>query len=425
MNSIIKKVFDLKNNRTIYKGFLFTIFSFLNTGINFILLLVLSKFLTPAEYGYLNLFNTFILLMMIFISFNAEKIIVVNFYNVSHKYTGETIVSVLLFSLVLFFIYSVITIIFASKLESYFGFSYIYVLMAIAYCYLSIYSYLNLTIWKAEDNPKSYGLYSVSLVLCNCIGTILLLVVFKMGWVSRALAQFMVAFSFFVFSIFFLLRKGYFSKKILPQKDKLKEALQFGLPLVPFNLSWWAIQGINRFIINGSYGAVEVGLYSFATNFSNIIQIIGTSFVQSYHVDVFKNLAENGQDCLPYYARFTKRMIFFYFIISCVIYILCLFLIPIFFPSYKDSLSFLLPLCIGALAHCINQLFVCYLYYNKRTSTLMRITIVTSILNVIFGVVYIKYNLLAAAYISMFSEFAIMISYIYYAQKLMNYNFFK
>ena len=78
--------------------------------------------------------------------------------------------------------------------------------------------------------------------------------------------------------------------------------------------------------------------------------------------------------------------------------------IPLIFSGYKDSLKFLFPLSIGALAHCINQLFICYLYYNKRTAILMRITVFTSVLNVFLGLLLIKYNLLSAAYISMISE---------------------
>ena len=41
-------------NKTLLNGAMFSIFSFINRGFSFILLLVLAKFFTPKEYGYLR-----------------------------------------------------------------------------------------------------------------------------------------------------------------------------------------------------------------------------------------------------------------------------------------------------------------------------------------------------------------------------------
>ena len=70
----------IRTNTLFRNGTLFAFFSFLNSGIGFLLLLVLASFIPPSEYGELNLFNTFVTLLSIFISLNATGIIAVDFF---------------------------------------------------------------------------------------------------------------------------------------------------------------------------------------------------------------------------------------------------------------------------------------------------------------------------------------------------------
>ena len=70
---MIKSIFlKIKSNKTIVNGSLFSLFSFTNQGFNFLLLLVLANFILPAEFGYLSLFATVIMVVNYFISMSIE-----------------------------------------------------------------------------------------------------------------------------------------------------------------------------------------------------------------------------------------------------------------------------------------------------------------------------------------------------------------
>lgn len=73
------KLRKLRTNTVFKNGILFTMFSFLNSGINFLLLIILANFISPLEYGELNLFNTFVTLLSMLISLNTTGIISVEF----------------------------------------------------------------------------------------------------------------------------------------------------------------------------------------------------------------------------------------------------------------------------------------------------------------------------------------------------------
>ena len=55
---MIKLLDRVLHNKTIRDGGIFAFFSFLNQGLNFFLLIVLSWYILPASYGDLNLFYT-------------------------------------------------------------------------------------------------------------------------------------------------------------------------------------------------------------------------------------------------------------------------------------------------------------------------------------------------------------------------------
>lgn len=83
------------------------------------------------------------------------------------------------------------------------GLSVEYQWLALLICYLQVFSSINLDIWRLEEKPVSYGLYSVSTVLLNFILTLVLVISFQQGWLGRLYAQVGVGIVFFFISIIF------------------------------------------------------------------------------------------------------------------------------------------------------------------------------------------------------------------------------
>lgn len=69
---IIKENNKLLLNKSLLKGTLFSLFSFINKGLVFLLLLILANFIAPAEYGYLGLFSTVAMVVGYFVAMSSE-----------------------------------------------------------------------------------------------------------------------------------------------------------------------------------------------------------------------------------------------------------------------------------------------------------------------------------------------------------------
>lgn len=407
----------LKNNIVFRNGVLFTFFSFLNNGINFLLLIILANFLTPTDYGQLNLFNTLILLLSILITLNVESFFSVCFFKESFKDIRRLVNIIFLIAVSLLLVFLLIISLFSNSLHQLVGLSAENQFIALFVCFFQVFNNMNLETSRLEEKPLKYGFFSVGIVLLNLMLTFILIMGFHYGWLGRIYAQLFTAFSFFIISVYALIRKKYFVL-VRPKKKLFYKSLLFGLPLIPHSISGWVRMGLDRYIINFVYGAAQVGVFSFAFNFSGVINVIGASFNAAHSVQIYKLLSNGGADSKLKLYQQTKIMIVVYSCFSGIIFLLSFFFIPIFLPQYNESRLYLFPLCIAGLFQCIYYLFVNYLFYFNKTKVLMFITFGVSILHLLLSLLLTRYSLLYTAYITMCTNALVCLLVYFYSTKV-------
>ena len=148
---------------------------------------------------------------------------------------------------------------------------------AVSVCLLQILQYILMDIWRLEEKVISYGILTTTGVLLNLILTVVFVVGIHWDWEGRAYAHIISCLVLGIASVYILFKKQYL-RKTLPSKYEVVESLKFGVPLIPHSMSFWVRQGADRYIINYFITQAAVGLFSFAYNFANIIQMIGNAF---------------------------------------------------------------------------------------------------------------------------------------------------
>ena len=89
---------QINRNTTLRHGVLFTVFSFLNSGVGFLLLLILANYIEADDYGQLNLFNITVQLLTFIISLSTAGYLSVCFFKKTREEFKLIINSVLLIS---------------------------------------------------------------------------------------------------------------------------------------------------------------------------------------------------------------------------------------------------------------------------------------------------------------------------------------
>lgn len=417
MNISIKKIADLRYNKTFQNGALFSIFSFLNAGISFVLLIIIAKFISPEGYGKISLFSTTVQIFTYFICLNTSGIISVVFFRKSNTEFKRTINTVLVLTIGCFLILSLLLLLINEKLEQLIGLDFYFQWIALWICLFQTFSQINLNIFRIEEKLKQYGIYSLTSAILNFVLTILLVVSFKYDWKGRIYAEIIAYFLLFAFSVIFMIKKKYITI-IRPNKESLKESLKFGVPLIPHSATPWLRQGLDRYLINGFHTTAEVGLFSLSMNFANIITMVGTAFNQTNSVYIYKNLSSDNQEQVK--DKLKKQTILltglFIVITIGVIFVSSVF-IPIIFPKYAEAIKYIPFLCIGGFFKCIYFQFCNFLFYYKKTVGLMYITFSCSILHAILSFCLTRYSIFYTTIISAIVDFLITTFVFLYSRK--------
>ncbi len=414
--------FDVKriwSNPNWKNGALYTLFSFANNGISFILILILAKYLLPSDYGYLNLYNSFVQIISILIALGTTSYVSNAFFQKNRTELSQVILTSILTIIVCLIVFTIILLGFPIISSRLVGLPLPYLLVALIICGFQCITNLNLDIWRLEEKPISYGLFSMSMVILNFIVTLVWVVWENYGWVGRIYAQGTVASIFFLISGIFLCKRGYL-RKLKISKSIVWETLIFGIPLVPHMLSFWLKQGMDRYIINYYFSSTDVGIYSFALNYGSIIGIIGTAFNANNSVFMYKSLTKGYYQARKSLNHIAKLMFFIFLACSVIVWIGSYELIPYVLPKYTNSKPLLFPICCGAFFQCLYLLFVNYLFFYKKTQQLMYITFTTAIIQCILSLILTKYSILWTAYISMSVSLLTTLSVYYLSKKTCN-----
>lgn len=409
---------QINRNTTLRHGVLFTVFSFLNSGVGFLLLLILANYIEADDYGQLNLFNITVQLLTFIISLSTAGYLSVCFFKKTREEFKLIINSVLLISSYVAIAFGAVLIVFAPTFERLIGIDIEYQWIALMVCYLQVFNSINLDIWRLEEAPVKYGIYSLSSCLLNFAITLLLVISYHKGWQGRVYAQATVAIIFFVISGLFLLKRRYLTFRY-PRKHHFIETLKFGVPLIPHQTAFWIRQSLDRYLINYFLTITTVGYYGFAFNFGNIMTIIGSAFNASFSVSLFKDLKEGYEQNKSKLKRATRIMLVFYALMTIIIVIGCHIVIPVILPNYIGSLPFILPLSLSGLFICYYMLYVNYLFYYEKTRQLMYITILISIIQMITSFLVTKFGAIYTAYANSTFSFAIFIAVYFYSKKVL------
>lgn len=406
-------------NKSFRNGIFFSLFSFLNSGISFLIMMLMARYVQPESYGQLSLFTTMISLLSIFICLNTNGLIGVNFFTASKEIIQRLLNVTLITALLVYLLFLTGMLLLKSQFEDWTGLDTAFQFCAVSVCLLQVGSSALLDIWRLEERVGKYGVYSLLMVTSNLLLTILFVALLKLDWQGRVYAQFITCILFSMFSIVVLVHKGYL-KWILPLKKDFIEGYKFGVPLIPHTTSFWLRQGLDRYIINFFFLQSVVGLFSFAYNFANIIQILGNAFNASYSVNIYKTLATVDAISVKRLQRNCRYLIGIYLLLTLSVCLMAFVLIPFAFPEYNDCIVYLFPLCGGAMFQCFYLVYVNILFFYKKTKILMYITFICSLLHCIMSFLLTKYGVVYTAYISFFSNMLIFVGVYWYSQKLLH-----
>lgn len=267
--------------------------------IGLILIPVYTNILLPEEKGITDVVTTLVAFLSVFYSLSLNAA-VMRFY-VDYKddkdklkdFWGTCITFIMLNSIILstfFFITKNYILIPVAKNVEF----YPYIALGMISITLNpIYTIFQSTL-QAKEESKKYGINNFLYFLVNLSLTILFVVILRIGAVGVLFALAITDVIFFIYTVIVFLPKVTLRIK----KEYLKQGLKYSLPLLPHNLSGWAVAMIDRLFLNGLVNTAAAGVYSTAAQFGNVINVLTSAINQAYVPWFFERMKEkeNNED---------------------------------------------------------------------------------------------------------------------------------
>ncbi|KAB7679816.1 oligosaccharide flippase family protein [Bacillus sp. AS_5] len=188
-----------------------------------------------------------------------------------------------------------------------------------------------------------------------------------------------------------------------------KEMLKYGAPLVPNVLAWWFINASDRFILVEYTNFDTVGLYALAFKYASILMIFSSIFTLAWQTtanQLYKsseNKAIFSKVFKVYYVFFVAVSIFMLLVQKPIVKVIAT-------PDYFGSWVYI-PFLLGANFFVVMAGFYSVTHLlAKRTASIFYSTLVVGLLNIILNIAFVpKFGAVASAVGTCISCFAMWI----------------
>ncbi|WP_066163941.1 lipopolysaccharide biosynthesis protein [Aliarcobacter cryaerophilus] len=400
-------------------SFIFILFEIINKAIPFLLLPVLTRYLTPYDYGIIASFLGLVSFLVIFIGLNGHSAININYFKLDKEKLGVYIVNVLLILIFTTFLCLVIILILSNFIENKLAITLEWQILAVITALGQFITLVNLSLWIVEQKPVQFGLYQSFQTILITLISIILVVGYSFNWQGQLLAIVIGTLVLSFSSIIVLYKRGLLNLKI--EKLYIKDFIKFGIPLVPHDFGAWLRTQGDRFIIIYFVGVGATGLFSVGQQMGVIMNVLTSSINKALSPILYKILSNE----ITYETkRNIVKVSYFLFLGIVFVGFTLIFLLQLIYPyllgkEFQDSLFLTQLIILGFIFEGFYFVVVNYIFYFKKTSSLSKITFSISILHIVLSFILVGlFGAIGAGYAFLISGMVQFISIWYLSNKV-------
>lgn len=366
--------------------------------VSFLSLPIITRLLTPEDYGIVSLFTSFASVFTILFLLSISSAIKVNYIKKDFPH-GEYLFSNVIFLLIINIIFVLLVYLFKRQLELTFNLPGFIIFLAALTSMGNVFLQMKIGVLHGQQRSRLASFLdateNTSIILVS------LLVIYLMTknlYLGQIYTELVIAILFAIYSFFALLRESKPRFKFAYVKD----ALKFGLPLTPHAISGFILHFSDQIIINQLVGVAKTGIYSFAYKIGNLMNMLVASMNiawQPIYWEYIKNEKWNAINALARkYAKYVYLAAIFFICFSKEITML------LSEPSYYESVQIIPVIILSYVFLFLYTLFSGISFYEKRTGLISINTLIAAAINIGLNYWLIpKYGYQIAAWTTLFS----------------------
>ena len=387
-------------------------------AINFFLLPLYTKYLTPEQLGVSDTITTVTSLIFPILVLGLDSAYSAFYFDKECREHKNKVFSSIFFVLAFTSLVPIIGMFFSKPLSNVIfedsTYYWIIIIALLSMCcnlwYLPFSLYL-----RVENKMTAFAIVNVTASLVMIVSNIITVSVIQLEEaaliVSTLIANLVMLALYVLFS------------KIMPKRTSMdfpltKKMLKYSIPLIPMVVSTWILTTSDRLILLEFMGELSVGLYGISTRFVNLVNVFTNSIYMAYTTFAFSS--KNDKDSKYVYSTVLDVMNLF---LTAGIFVVSMFSIEILHlmvdAQYYGAYIILPPLLFAQLLYASNTIVSYGLSFEKKSGLMLFSVTSAAILNLILNILLIpRFGLVAAAMTTWLGYLCMLLLSNYFSQKV-------
>jgi len=382
---------NLIRSSLIQSAGIYTTTTMINSAIPFLLIPVLTRYMSPSDYGIVAMFGVLVSFISPFTGLSIHGAVARQYYEREQVHMPTYITNCLLILLVSSALTSVIFFISSKPISKLSAFPESWMWIVIAVSIAGFINSIVLVLWQVQIKPYDFGRYQIAQTILNIGLSVWLVVGLGMAWQGRIQGQFIAAVVFACIGLIVLKKNGWIKFRF--NKEYIKNALRFGVPLIPHAIGGVMMTMTDRFFITNMVGLSATGLYSVGYAFGRIIGFVEQSFNQAYIPWLYERLKRNDDNVKIKVVKVTYVYFFFILLLALSLSLMAPWFLSFFVGKrFAGAHVFVFWIAMGYAFSGMYKMVVNYIFYVEKTYILAWITFFCASLNIPFNYMFIKMN---------------------------------
>lgn len=383
----------------VLKSSIYLISNLINALTPFILIPILTRYLSTSEYGKIAIFQTFISVFGAIAGLNLAGATARKYYDRHDKHTLGLYISsalqILAVSATSFF-----CLIFLVKdtISDWANIEVHWVLWAIVVAFSNSIIAIRLAQWQVREKAYQYAIFQLSSSSLNLATSLVFVILLDYAGDGRIMSQIFTFTVFSIASLYFLKRENLLAQFTWSTQNN-RELLLFGVPLVPHVLGTYLLIASDRLIISKVVGLGAVGVYAVAFQVSLGLYIIFDAFNKAISPWLFKKLKDDDSIQKKKIIKYTYFGMIIIVIVTVILASISKHMIHFLAGErYSKAGDILFWLFIGQGFSGLYLMVTNYIFFSKKTGYLSLVTVTTFLLHILFLLILTKqYGIIGTA----------------------------
>ncbi len=357
----------------------------------FLLIPLLTRYLTVEEFGYLGIATIVVALLTIIEGLSPNLFVIRNFCRLKKEDISDYLYHGFLLILFMLVLTSFTLWLLSDFLSKYCGLGLDMLLVLAVLSSMMASVALVLAVIQMEKKALLFTKLSFVSSVLQIIFVALFVVVLKVGWKGKIFADLIASIIFVLLLMFYLKKRSYLHAVF--SWFKMKNLLGFSLILLPHSISVWSMNHIGRFFLMQMVNVEVVGLYSAAYIICMGIMLLYDSMQRAWQPYFFEEhmaavlTRKRKVKIIKYIWLYYLGCIALFFIYTWVVLMVMPYMMG---EGFQEALQFVPLIVMGFTFHGMSRVCSSYLYHLNCTGLLSAVSVTSVVLNVVLNYMLIS-----------------------------------